>query len=731
MKMAGFIALLLFLLTPAASPDNVSLNSLRAVRVEKGPDMDGKLDEECWTAVVPFTDFRQQEPVPSSDPTEKTELRVIYDRDNLYLGIICYDREISKIAAKCMAHDAFEAFHGVDDDIVRVLLDPFQDKRNAYIFISNACGARSEGLASGEHYSLNWDGIWDAAAAVFDGGWSVEMRIPFKTISFKKSLTAWGLNVERYIARKQETIRLSRPELDAFFGSPMNAALLQGIDNVKQGQGITFRPYGTISFDRDHEAKTGTDWKVDGGFDLYKNFTPNFVGAFTYNTDFAETEVDDRRVNLTRFDLYFPEKRTFFLEGSEIFDFGVGGWGMGGPSFVPFFSRRIGLAEEQQVPVSFGAKLFGKVGRTSLSLIDMRTRPFSQLGLPGENFFAGRVYQNILAESKVGLIFTNGDPSSPGRNALLGLDFNYTTSRFLRDKNLTAAGWYVRSWSELRTGKHDGFGFRLDYPNDLWDMALTYSYYGDSLNPGLGYLPRNDIQVLSGGLNFQPRPGKDFLGGRIRQFFFEFRPSFYCDLAGKLETMRIFMAPLNFRTTGGEHIEFNFAVNRDVLPEDFEISAGLFIPRGPYDFTNFNLQYSSSSFRSLVLSGEYKFGPFYSGTYQDAHLELTFRYRGHISLGLNANIVRGKLKEGKFKENVLQLKADFYLTPDIGLMNYIQYDDVSKTLGANIRFRWRISPGNEIFLIYGSNWERRWDPTSRFVPLASRGVLKLTLSIRP
>ncbi len=708
-----------------------STQSLNAVRVETGPVVDGALDDECWSRITPFTAFQQQEPVPSSPPTEKTELRVIYDRDNLYLGIFCFDTDASKIAAKCMTRDQFQSFHGVDDDVVRVLLDPFQDKRNAYVFITNACGAKSEGLATGERYSLSWDGIWDVRSRVSEEGWSIEMCIPFKTISFNKSLTAWGLNVERYIARKQETVRLSRPELDAHFSSPMNAAILQGINDVRQGKGITFRPFGALALTRTHEPELLTEWKLDAGFDVYKNFTPNFVGAVTYNTDFAETEVDARQVNLTRFSLFFPEKRTFFLEGSEIFSFGATGGGMRGPSFMPFFSRSIGLVEEQQVPILYGAKVFGKLGNTTMSLIDMRTKAFDPLGLPAENFVAGRIYQNILDESKVGMIFTLGDPTSDQRNSLVGLDFTYWTSRFLGDKNFSLAGWYVYNWNGLEVGKHQGYGFKIDYPNDLWDVALTYSYYGDALNPGLGFLPRNNIKVLSGGMNFSPRPQKGFMGDWVRQFFFEFRPTFYWDLSGKLETMRIFVAPLNLRTEKGDHIEFNFSVNRDVLPEEFEIAEGVILPVEAYDFTNFNIQYSSPSYRSLIFSGELRFGPFYSGTYRDAELELTYRLNGHLNLGISTNFVKGNLEEGRFTENIYQLKADVFLTPDLGLMNYIQYDNVSNTIGANVRFRWQISPGNEIFLVYNSSWERRWDPTSRFVPLDSRGVFKLSLSIRP
>ena len=400
---------------------------------------------------------------------------------------------------------------------------------------------------------------------------------------------------------------------------------------------------------------------------------------------------------------------------------------------MPFFSRTIGLVEGEQVPVSFGAKVYGKLGNTNMAILDVRTRPFSgeEIDLTAENLVAGRIYQNIFAESKVGLIFTHGDPTSEGRNALLGFDFDYTTSRFLGDKNFTAAGWYVHNWNELETGRHRGFGLRLDYPNDLWDISANYSNFGEALNPALGYLPRDSVQLFSGGLNFKPRPEKGFLGKWIRQFTFEFRPSFYWDLAGNLETKRIFFAPLNFRTEKGEHIEFNFVINRDVLPGDFEIAESFFIPIGAYDFTNFNIQYSSPTYRSLLFSAQYKFGQFYSGTYRDAQLQLSFRLSGHVNLELQANLVKGKLREGNFTESVLQLKADFFLTPDLGLMNYIQYDNVSKELGANIRFRWEISPGNTIYLVYTSNWERRTDPTSRFVPLESKGVFKISLSIRP
>jgi hypothetical protein len=701
--------------------------SMTAARVKSGPKIDGDLNDAAWASADAFAAFKMVFPNFGAEPTERTELRILIDDANLYLGILCFDGEPAGISANSMAHDGSGE---KADDIVRILLDPFQNKRTAYVFIVNARGARSEGLASGERADLSWDGIWDAACRIHADGWTAEVRIPFKTISFKPGLESWGLNVERYIARKQETDRLASSSRNSFFYNPMEAASLRGIAGIKQGLGLTFRPYGIFKDDKDHAAGTPAAAKADGGFDLYKNFTPNFIGAFSYNTDFAETEVDDRRVNLTRFPLYFPEKRTFFLEGSDIFSFGGGG-----RNFSPFFSRRIGLYGESQVPVAFGAKLFGRLGSTDISLLDVGTRAFEDQGLgvslPHENFVAVRVVQNVLAESKIGVIFTSGSPTG-AKNTLAGFDLTYKTSRLFGNQNFNGGAWYVHNWNDVRTGRHQAYGLRLDYPNDLFDISASYSYYGNALDPGIGFLKRGNIQNLSLGLDYQPRPAKGtLLGDLVRQFFFELQGDFYWDLEGRLESREIFTAPINMRTESGEHIEFNIIPKRDVLPYAFEVAPGVVIPPGPYNMTSYRAELNSATYRAWTFDLSWRFGQFYFGHYSDPTIGFGLKIKGYVSLALNAEIVRGRLPQGTFKENLFQLKADFFLTPNLGLMNYVQYDDVSRTLGANLRFRWRLSPGNEIFLVYTKNWERLWDPVSRFVPLGERGVFKITLSIRP
>jgi hypothetical protein len=733
------------LIALAAGSLALRAQDIKAVRVDQGPRIDGRLNDPAWQGAPVINGFLMVEPRPGEAPSEKTEAWVVYDAHSLYIGVYCHDSEPGRIAANSMAHDSGGGdgggmgygygFHGSStssDDLVRVLLDPFQDKRNAYVFFVNPRGARGEGLVYAGASSLNWDGIWDAEASRLDDGWSAEIRIPFKTISFKPGLSVWGLNIERTVARKQETSRLSGTTLDSNFNNPNEAALLAGVEGVKQGTGITFRPYGLVRTAGEDPSSNTKTRPVDGGFDLYKSFTPNLVGVVSYNMDFAETEADERRINLTRFPMFFPEKRMFFLEGSENFSFSSS------ISFTPFFSRTVGLYNGTQIPVLFGTKLYGKIGSTNLTFLDVQTRaavvPDTSTGgtleLPSTNLLAARVTQNIFAQSKVGFILTNGSQTGE-KNSLLGMDFNYSSSKFLGDKNIMLAAWGVYNWNETEAGRHHGFGFRANYPNDLWNVQSTYAYYGEALDPGLGYMMRQGIQTGFVMVGFQPRPTGGFLAKAVRQFFFNTSADYYWDLAGHLETSTLSASPLSFRTQSGESFGFSVVGNHDVLPYDWPVSDGVVIPAGPYTYTSYRLNASSAGHRPVVVEAGWNFGGFYSGHIDNVNLGLTLKFKGYATLAFDTNLVRGRLPEGDFSENVYQLKADIFLSPDLGLMNYIQYDDISNTLGWNARLRWQITPGNEVYLVYTRNWERVWDPQSRLMPLGDRGVVKITLSIRP
>jgi len=694
--------------------------NIEAAKVNLGPIVDGRLNDTVWNNAIPFSGFRMVEPSTGSVPTEKTEVRIIYDKTSLYIGIRCYDSEPRKISANSMQHDNSEERN---EDQISIILDPFQDKRSGYLFIVNPKGARSEGYSTGEHYTLAWDGIWDAASRIDAEGWTTVIRIPFKTISFNPRLTEWGINIERYIARKQEVIRYSGISLNSFFSNPAEAGLLVGIDSINQGLGITFRPYALASSYHNVSDSNSVSNRLNAGFDLYKNITPNLVAAITYHTDFAETEVDDRQLNLTRFPLFYPEKRTFFLEGSDIFDFAGGN----SSTFIPFFSRRIGLNEGVSVPIQWGAKVFGKLGNTNISALDVQSAHAG--GVPSQNMFAARISQNILKESKAGIILTNGDPSGES-NTLAGADFNYITSRFMGVHNFSTGIWGVQNWNESKGGKKKAWGFKIDYPNDLLDMAIVYNFYGDSLNPGLGFLPRKAYHYLYNSVEYMPRPKKGWIGKVVRQWYFELRISNYWNLSGQLESRSIFTAPINLRTESGEHIEFNIIPTREVLPEDFEVSQGVVIPKADYRFVNYRAEFNSAGHRKAQLDLSYRFGQFYSGTYNDLDAGVTLKMNGYATFRLGANIIRGNLPQGKFSENVYQLKLDLYITPDLGLSNDLQYDDVSNQMGYNGRFFWQIRPGNIIYLVYNNIQLRHWDPESRFQLQEEEISLKVQMSIR-
>ncbi len=694
--------------------------SIKATRTDQTAVIDGKLDESFWQDAIPFSGFKMVEPTPGAEPTEKTEVRVVYNQIGLYFGIRCYDSDPAKVTANTMVHDNAEER---TEDQISILLDPFQDNRTGYIFMINPKGARSEGLTGGEHYSLGWDGLWEAGCRIDEKGWTAEIKLPFKTISFNPNLNSWGLNIERYIARKQEVIRYTGIDLNSFFSNPKEAGLLEGMSNIKQGMGLTIRPYGLGSLNDSKTDSLKPSAGINGGLDVYKSITPNFMAAVTINTDFAETEVDERKLNLTRFPLYYPEKRTFFLEGSDIFEFG----GTSSETIAPFFSRRIGLLDGNVIPLNYGGKVFGKIKNTNIAALDVQTGRSGTVG--SQNMFAARISQNILDESKVGVILTNGSPTGE-KNTLAGVDFRYQTSRFMQDKNLSIDLWGINNWNESRGGNKNAYGMKLDYPNDLIDGSASYYFIGDSIDPGVGFLPRRAYHNLNTNVSFMPRPEKGLIGKLVRQWFFELQMSNYWNLKGELESSQIFTAPVNFRTESGEHIEFNIIPNKEVLPEDFEVAEGTILRKGSYNFTNYRFEFNSASYRKIQFDFSYMFGHFYSGHYKDIETGLTLKLDGYANLQMGANLIRGNLPDGNFSENVYFSKLNLYLNPDLGISNYIQFDDVSNRIGYNGRFFWQIRPGNIIYLVYNNNIARIFDPDRRFRLIEDQVQFKVQMSVR-
>ena len=432
---AGMLAIFNYVCLPQAFGQTPRAEVLR---INEPISLDGRLDEPAWKMAVPIGNLVQVIPREGEAPRERTEVRVLVDDNALYFGIICYDQDPASIIATQMTRDANLS---VDDNIT-IVLDPFFDQRNGFLFRINPAGARADGQISNnaEFTSLDWDGIWDAGARITEEGWTAEIMIPFKTLRFNPNQTVWGLNVERLHKRYNETSRWSGAYQNIWISNLAEAGHLEGLPQIRQGLGLDIRPYGLIT------RKEGNEWEVDGGLDVSKNLTPNLNASLTVNTDFAETEVDARQINLTRFALFYPEKRSFFLEGAGVFDTATVA-GTPRPDLIPFFSRRIGLTGDgrTEVPILIGGKITGRQSGYNIGIMDVKTGSVDEIGLESQNLFAARVSRDLWKQSYIGGIFTSGNPSGTGGNTLVGADARFATSAFQGNKNLSLSLYLMRT----------------------------------------------------------------------------------------------------------------------------------------------------------------------------------------------------------------------------------------------------------------------------------------------
>ncbi len=695
--------------TPIRQPSPPTATATRAT----GPiRIDGALDEESWQKAAAIGRLTQAEPNEGAAPSEDTEVRVLFTEAVIYFGIVCHDRTPKGIVATRLTRDAdLES-----DDNVLIALDPFFDHRNGFFFQVNPAGARADGQISNnsEETSLDWDGIWEAAARITDEGWVAEIAVPFKTLRFKPGQTTWGLNVERRIKRHNETDRWANARRDVWTANLSQAGQLEGLEGIHQGRGLDIRPYVS-------GGEENADGKFTMGADIFKNLTPNMNASITINTDFAETEVDARQINLTRFPLFFPEKRAFFLEGAGVFDVAA----TNSETVLPFFSRRIGLLGGQEVPILAGTKIVGRQSDYNIGILDVQTRDLEDNAATGQNLLAARVSRNIFTQSWIGAIVTNGNPAGTGGNTLIGADARFATSTFRGNKNLSTSYFFLRT-DDQATGTVDySFGGNIDYPNDLWDCSFGWRQVGDNFQPALGFVPRTGIRKISPGAAFMPRPRR----WGIRQLRFELEPVWVSDLHNVVQSWDVFTAPLNVEMESGDQFEFNYVPQFERLPEPFEISDGVVIPVGSYQMTRWGVQLHTADKRPWVVETEYNWGKFYDGTRRELQLEFTLKPSTHFAaaLGLERNDVT--LVEGAFKTQVVTVRADYNVSPDISWANLVQYDNESRIMGVQSRFRWILKPGNDIFVVLNRGWYRR-EFDGRYLPSFDKGSVKLQYTFR-
>jgi hypothetical protein len=687
-----------------------------ATRTSTAIRVDGRLDEVAWQQAQPIGTFVQREPLEGAEPSEATEVRIVYNDQALYIGVVCRDRSPRDIVSTQLARDA-----DLDvDDRITVVLDTFFDHRNGFFFQVNPSGARADGQVSNNAETLtrDWDGIWNAVARITDEGWTVEIEIPFKTLRFRPGQTAWGLNVERQIKRRQELDRWTAARQNIWISNLAAAGRLEGLDGLVQGQGLDVRPYVSGFADSDRRG-------MAGGGDLFKNITPNLNAAITVNTDFAETEVDLQQVNLTRFPLFFPEKRAFFLEGAGVFD--VAGLAHT-TDLVPFFSRRVGLFESLAVPIRLGAKLTGHQSDYNVGVLDVETGELSDPSLSSgsvdrQNLFAARVSRNILDQSWIGGILTHGDPTGAGTNTLVGADARLATSTFHGSKNLALEMFFLAT--DDRGTRDSAGGIRVDYPNDRWDFAFNVRQIGEHFQPALGFVPRPGIRTTDVSLAFQPRPEQ----WGIRQVFFQINPVTVTNLLNRLESASLTTTPVNVQTESGEHFEWDYTPTFERLDRPFAIASGVVIPPGDYRWTRLRGTVNTATKRRWVVDAAWSWGGFYGGTLRQLDVAVTVKTGTHVAISAHAQRNEAALPQGRFSTQILTLRADYNFTPNISWANLSQYDNESRVAGLQSRFRWILQPGNDLFLVLNRGWKRNLTD-NRFEPLFDRGSAKVQYTFR-
>ena len=666
---------------------------LRAGRLPADFRLDGVLDEPVWAEADAIRGLVMVEPVEGAAPSEATEVRVLADAGAIVFGIRCHDSRPDGIVSRTMERDASIG----SQDHVHVVLGTFQDGRSGYVFTVNPSGARIDGLVAsrGEDEDRRWDGIWEARTSRDEGGWSVEIRIPVLTLSFRPGLREWHFNVERYLERLRETSRWSGARRDYSLTQTSRAGLLTDLPDFALGVGTTVRASMAVSTGRPGpDEKRETD--PDASLDVWQRLGPNLQLSLTYNTDFSETEVDARRTNLTRFPLFYPEKRSFFLEGSEFFDFGIGL----NTDVLPFHSRRIGLVDGRQVPLLAGGKLSGVVSETNIGALAVRTGEETGTA-PETSMGVVRVRQNVLEESSVGLIATAGDPRGRDGSWLTGADVTYQTSRLWGDKNFLLGAWGLVMDREDLAGSGDAsFGAKIDYPNDMVDAFFNYKKVGREFDPSLGFVPRPGIHRVDTGVTYSSRPEISW----IREVSQDVRTTWVLDLEGEWESYWFQVEPVDFEFESGDHADFKLHWTGERLPEAFEVAEDVLLRPGTYEWFDWHLSFGTSSSRAVSGGCEFRSGGFYDGRLHEIDLWLTVDPVPLVTLTAYGERTVGHLEGGNIRRDLYSGRLRLNLSPDVNLSTFVQYDTDSRLLGSFTRFRWSITPLSDLFLVFHYNW---------------------------
>jgi hypothetical protein len=678
----------------------------RAVRASDPIEIDGRIDETAWSAAQVGRGFHQTDPVSGAPATEDTEFRILYDEDQIYVGVTARQR------GPIIISELKREFAATDGDVIVLFFDTFDDDRNGFAFMTNAGSAMRDLQIAGGVPNENWDGIYEVASAVHDWGWSAEFAIPFKTLRFSENPTqTWGFNIQRITRSSNEWVQWSpAPRPFRIFEASV-AGTLEGIEGVSQGRNLKVKPFLVANAQGDNAATQRKT--VDGGLDAKLGITSELTLDLTVNTDFSHVEADEQQVNLTRFGLFFPEKREFFLENLGLFDIcgnaagggrggrgggrGGGGGGGGGNArcdsereAVPFFSRRIGLSEGgQPLPIRGGARLTGKAAGLDVGMLFMRVADEQDEG-PSNNWMVGRVRRDVLSNSQIGGFVFNRDATvADDWNRVFGADASFV---FL-EQRLSLSGFAMRS--EIPTAADGSYAgsVQVNYQDRLVQATSGFVGIDAEFNNDFGFVPRSGIRKYFNMLGFTPR----FTGPIL-----EYNPRLM--LRHTLDDRNMMVTKFNAL---GNTLNFrdgsNFTVFRNMmferLNDPFEIQ-GVTIDPGDYWFNDWNFRFMSSRARRVFGNAGYRVGGFYDGDKREISLGGGLRYNAYFqaSVDWSRNVV--DLPGGDFTTDLIGVRADAAFSPKMFLQALLQYNTASETVSTNIRYRFIHHPLSDFYVVY-------------------------------
>ena len=727
---------------PPVAPEVVSRDrqgqaTVRATRLRAPLQIDGRLDEPVYETVQAIPDFIQQLPDEGALGSERTEAWVLFDDDSIYISARCYDTAPpSEWVANEMRRDVIQLRQ---NDSFSLMLDTFYDRRNGLAFLVTPIGGFSDFAISNEGGRVNtdWNTIWDSRTARFDGGWTVEIQIPFKSLRYRPTSTqVWGIQLRRIIRRRTEASYLTPLPISAARGNSVIAGLwrvsqagsLVGIEVPSGSRKIEIKPYGIGGVTTDIDADSPTRNALDGqfGLDVKYGVTQNLTADFTYSTDFAQVEVDEQRVNLTRFSLFFPEKREFFLEARGNFDFarGAGLGGAGAPTL--FFSRRIGLQGGDVVPILAGGRLTGKIGAFDVGALNIQTGNELLSGAQTTNFTVLRVKRDILRRSTIGGIFTNRSVSllGDGSNQVYGID-----GRLAFFDDVTLLGYVARTRTADRPGRDASYLAQFDYAGDRYGVNLAHLVIEDNFNPEIGFMRRDNIRRTTASGRFSPRPSSiDW----VRRFSLSAGLDYTQSADDRVLETRQQDVAFEVQLENSDRFTVSATDRYELLRQPFTIAPGVTVPVGGYGFRSVLVGYAFGQQRPVSGSIAVGTGELWNGDITVVELgrgrvEVTPQLSVEPSLSLNWV----ELPEGNFATNLSRVRVSYTVSPRMFFSGLLQHNSSGNTFSTNVRLRWEYSPGSELFVVYTE--DRDTDPflPDRRTDLRNRGfVVKMNRLFR-